>query len=111
MIYRFPKSIRLRKRYQYKRLARHCERSVGQWIVIEHCQNQCRDTRLGLTVMRQFGKAHDRNRFKRIVREAFRLCRHQLIAGYDLNIKPRTHAAKATPQNITSDLVRFLGRT
>lgn len=34
--------------------------------------------KLGITVSKKFGKAHERNYFKRIVREAFRQQRHQL---------------------------------
>lgn len=48
-------------------------------------------TRLGLSVGRRFGNAVTRNRFKRAMREAFRLEQHALPAGVDLVITTRAH--------------------
>lgn len=107
-VYCFPKSVRLRKRRQYQRMAYHAKRYVGCLVVIDTRTNSNSITRLGITVSRRYGKAHDRNRFKRIVKEAFRLCRHQLIPGLDLNIKPRSMAHHVNMQSIRDEIVRLL---
>lgn len=107
MSYRFPKKVRLRKRHQFQRFANRCNRAAGQWIIIESRSNHTLITRLGITVTKRFGKANERNRFKRIVREAFRQCQMHLPQGLDLNIKPRTYAKKATSANIQQDLLQF----
>lgn len=81
---------------------------TGQWIIIDSRKNQVSCTRLGITVTRRYGDAHERNRFKRIVRESFRLSYPQLPSGFDLNVKPRTAAKTANMQDVMSELLKAL---
>lgn len=106
----FPKSIRLLKRYQFQRMANSPRRHVGFLLTIDCRENQLKETRLGITATRYFGKSHERNRFKRLVREAFRLCHSELISGFDLNIKPRPAAKTAKMGDIQNEVLRFLGK-
>ncbi len=65
-------------------------RSAGDKNVILYaCENGLSYTRLGLSVSRKFGSAVQRNRLKRLCREAFRLSRAELPAGLDLVLVPR----------------------
>jgi len=45
--------------------------------------------RLGLSVSRKYGGAVQRNRLRRLYREAFRLTRHEMPVGLDLVLIPR----------------------
>jgi RNase P protein component len=45
--------------------------------------------RLGLSVGKKLGGAVVRNRYKRVLREAFRLSQHELPEGYDYILIPR----------------------
>lgn len=108
MKFSFPKSIRLRRRCEYQRLASFDRRHHGRYVIVELKFNPRQITRLGVTVSRRYGSASLRNRFKRIVREAFRLSKNQLKSGWDVNVKPRSAALTATTQDIQHELVRFI---
>lgn len=101
--------MRVRTRRQYQRISKQSKRYVGSWIVVNVCPNHTPLTRLGMTVSRRYGIAVKRNRFKRVVREAFRLCYSQLQMGFDINIKPRTTAYCAKLSDIQAELLNFLG--
>lgn len=80
----FPRSARLHKRADFARVfGRKCSAGDSRLVVYVEV-NGLEITRLGLSTSRRVGKAHVRNRMKRLVREAFRLTRHQLPPGLDL---------------------------
>ncbi len=63
-------------------------------------------SRLGISVGRKFGPAVVRNRFKRMVREAFRLCGAVRAAGLDIVVVARDAKALEAPEEMTSALAR-----
>jgi ribonuclease P protein component len=86
---RFRPQHRLRSGADFKRVyARRC--SAGDSLLVVYgCENDLPHARLGLSVSRKVGGAVLRNRWKRLLREAFRLQLAQLPAGVDLVIVPR----------------------
>ena len=110
MNYKYPKEVRLLTRNEYKRTLFQSKRLVGRSILLEVKQKPNCLLRVGITVTKRFGKAHDRNLFKRRVRESFRLIRHLLPQGFDVVIRPRTSANEATLTQIQDDLLQLLGQ-
>lgn len=105
--------MRVRTRRQYQRIAQQSTRHVGYWVIIDSRdsrQNKKFPTKLGITASRHYGGAVTRNRFKRVTREAFRLCQSRLQPGFELNVKPRQTARKAKPADIQAELLKFLGK-
>lgn len=85
----FPPERRLRAREDFRRVyARKCVVSDAM-LVVHSCENGLPHARLGLSVSRKVGNAVARNRWKRLLREAFRLHFAKLPAGIDLVAIPR----------------------
>ena len=74
-------------------------RSVSDhWLIVYARENGLPYSRLGLSVSRKYGGAVQRNRFRRLCREAFRLTRHELPRGLDLILIPKEGAEPALRQ-------------
>lgn len=102
--------MRLCKRSDFLQMNHQSKSYIGRLIVIKVRPNKLLRTRLGITVTKRFGKAHERNRFKRIVREAFRLSYTKLIQSFDLMIRPRTESKSVNSTQILNELIYFIGR-
>ena len=68
----------------------------------------CSSSRLGLTVSAKLAGAVQRNRVKRLFREAYRLHEDEFATGVDLVLVARARAVGATYQEIEKSLLRAL---
>ncbi len=88
----FPKSARLLKSAEFERVFRRRLIVSDSRLVVYCARGVCDATRVGLVVSRKCGNAVVRNRWKRLLREAFRLERTELPLRLDLVVVPRSNA-------------------
>jgi ribonuclease P protein component len=88
----FTKSDRLRKQPEFDRVYRGDHFAADDVLVIRARPNQLDRLRLGLSVSKKVGNAVERNRWKRRIREAFRLQKADLPCGIDLVVRPKRGA-------------------
>jgi ribonuclease P protein component len=85
-----------------------CRRSASDaWLIVYVCPNGLSYDRLGLSVSRKVGGAVQRNRLRRLYREAFRLTRHEMPVGLDLVLIPRK-PEEPTLVELTKSLPRLV---
>ena len=89
---RFPKSLRLRRQAEFDLVYKGNVFAADNVLVIRARRNAQVETRLGLSVSRKVGNAVVRNRWKRVIREAFRKTRSELPSGLDLVVRPKKGA-------------------
>lgn len=106
MTFSFPKAFRLLSRQDYQRTASGLRKS-GYLCLFAYRFDARYPTRLGVTVTKKQGKAHVRNRFKRVIREAFRLCHHQLPAGLQLHVRPNKLHVDTPTDEVQAEILRL----
>ncbi|MFO0839429.1 MAG: ribonuclease P protein component [Phycisphaerae bacterium] len=86
---RFPRAARLSRKADFERALSEGARGGDDRMRFWMRRNDSPVTRLGIMVTRRCGGAVQRNRLKRVIREAFRLCRAEMPGGFDLVCSPR----------------------
>jgi ribonuclease P protein component len=106
---RFPKSVRLQTSADFRRVFERRRSATNGRLILFACENDLDHSRLGLSVSRKVGGAAVRNRWKRMLREAFRLCREKLPAGLDLVIVAKDSTPPELPW-LREELPRLAGQ-
>jgi ribonuclease P protein component len=82
---RFTKANRVLKRREYLLAGKYGKRSSVRGVILLVNINRTRPkmARLGITASKKVGKAHERNRIKRLCREYFRKNKLRFVPGHD----------------------------
>jgi ribonuclease P protein component len=106
---RFPPQYRLRKTADFQRVYdRRCSASDALLLIYVN-ENALPHPRIGLSVSRKVGGSVVRNRWKRLLREAFRLSQNELPPSVDIVAIPRAEAEPSL-QFLKTSLVRLVPR-
>jgi len=100
--------MRLTKRREYALVYRQGMAWMGGLVVMKAMRNGLGSTRYGFSVTKKLGKAVQRNRLKRLLREAVRL---QLIRpGWDIVFIVRPRAAAVNYHQLEKTVTELLAR-
>lgn len=88
----FPSSARLRRQYEFDAVYRGKHYAGDNVLVIRAIGNDLGRTRLGLSVSKKVGNAVVRNKWKRLIREAFRTQQNDIPRGMDIVVRPKKGA-------------------
>ncbi len=102
---------RLRRPGQFQRVRREGRTVSNQLLLLNVAPNRRRTTRCGFVVGKRIGKAVQRNRARRRVREAVRLAWQSILPGMDMIFVVRTpHVADVPFQELQSMVESLLRR-
>ncbi len=116
MTFTFRPHERLRLTRDFQRARRAGRRRAGRWLalwVYPRDESPPRATRLGIVVGRRHGGAVQRNRFKRRLREVFRLGKSRWPRGWDVVVTPKAGGAGFPPpqKDLQADFTGLMGRS
>lgn len=92
---RFTVRMRLRSPALFRRAYADGLREDAGGVIVYALANELAHPRLGISIGRRAGGAVERNRLKRLLREAFRLEQHAIGGGVDLVAVVRPHRARS----------------
>lgn len=74
----------LKKNFEFKRVLSRGKCINGKFLAIYIFPNKLNRQRVGFAIGKKAGKAHDRNRIRRLIRENYRLIEKSLRIGMDI---------------------------
>lgn len=108
--YHWQKGMRLRRPQEFRRVWSHGQSWVHSLFVCYWCPNGLSLSRIGVTASRKVGTAVERNRARRLLREAARHLYPNLRLGWDVVLVARAAAHRSHEKEVESVLASVMQR-
>jgi len=105
---RFTKSDRILKRDRFKSVYEQGRKYQSKYFTAFVAANPGSGPRIGITATRKIGGSVERNRTRRLIREAFRRNKTLVPTGVDLVLNVKSALVDATLAELEKDFVAFL---
>ena len=98
------KKDKISKNREYKKIYNRGKSMVSPVIITYILKNRFNSVRVGITTSKKIGNAVNRNRARRVIREAFRLLREKVNIGYDIVFVARTRTCIVKTEAVMKDM-------
>ena len=105
-----PRVLKLRKGWEFSKIFRTGIRIHGELVRLLFVRDDSDTIRFGCAVGKRLGKAHVRNRGKRILRAAFSQFEKKLIPGLHIILTLKEKGIGAKSQDIAGELEKLFRR-
>lgn len=109
MLYQ-PHPERLKKSWEFRRAYQNGKKYWDAYFVIYVYRTEFSQSRLGITVSKKVGISVQRNRVKRLIREAFRMLKRELLPQFDIVVVGRKAAIGLSGQQAKKSLYQLFCR-
>ena len=104
------RSLKIKKAEQFQKLYSDGRSIAGRYLILYYQKHEDGPTRAAFAAGKKLGKAHVRNRLKRLLRETFRLNRYRLRDGYDLILLARKAAVEVKMQEVEKNFLFLVAK-
>jgi len=100
---------KIRRGWQFEKVYKEGSKYSDDLFVLYALPNNTKEVRIGLTVTKKIGKSVQRNRIKRLIREAIRLT-DGILPGNDIVVVARKSSAELKCYQVKNSLNQLLRR-